>query len=304
MTVKPKRKPTTITLLNVLNAVEGLDALSATRRRDMRSSIKRVSLLVGDEPARIQLDLPAISAKLATVSPVAARLTSKTFSNIRSDFIAAVKASGLKPIQRRAGTPLTPAWQKLFEDFSGRRTHLGLSRLARYASANGIEPHEIDDATIEAFIAAVRDGSLHRKPNGLHRTVALIWNEAAEHSEFGLQTVLVPSFRRPAKRIEWTGLTKAFRKDVDKYLTWCGGADVFAADARARALAPQTIKLHRNQVHAAITALVESGVKPTAIKSLADLVSPEHFKRILRRRHEAIGGRENVFNHDLARALV
>ena len=50
--------------------------------------------------------------------------------------------------------------------------------------------------------------------------------------------------------------------------------------------------------------MVESGVKPTAIKSLADLVSPENFKRILRRRHENVGGRENVFNHDLARALV
>ena len=79
---------------------------------------------------------------------------------------------------------------------------------------------------------------------------------------------------------------------------------MFAADARSRALSPQTIKLRRNQIHAAVTALVESGVKPTAIKSLADLVSPENFKRILRRRHEMVGGRENVFNHDLARALV
>jgi hypothetical protein len=50
--------------------------------------------------------------------------------------------------------------------------------------------------------------------------------------------------------------------------------------------------------------LVESGVRPIAIRSLADLVSPENFKRILRRRHEKVGGGENVFNHDLAVALV
>jgi len=79
---------------------------------------------------------------------------------------------------------------------------------------------------------------------------------------------------------------------------------VFAANARSRALAPQTIKLRQNQIHAAITALVESGVEPTAITSLADLVSPENFKHLLRRRHATVGGRENVFNHDLARALV
>ncbi len=150
----------------------------------------------------------------------------------------------------------------------------------------------------------MRNGTLHRKPNDLHRTVALIWNEAAARSGFNLRPVEVPSFRLPAKRIEWARLASAFRKDVDKYLMWCGGSDAFAAHARSRALAPQTIKLHQNRIHAAVTALVESGVKPTAITSLADLVSPENFKRILRRRQETIGGRENVFNHDLAKAVV
>ena len=185
-----------------------------------------------------------------------------------------------------------------------KRGHIGLSRLARYASAEGIEPEEINDATIESFITAVRHRTLHRKPNDLHRKVALIWNEVAQRSGFDLQFVKVPSFRRPPKRIEWKLLASAFRKDVDKYLRWCGGSDVFAANARSRALAPQTIKLRQNQIHAAITALVESGVEPTAITSLADLVSPENFKHLLRRRHATVGGRENVFNHDLARALV
>lgn len=32
---------------------------------------------------------------------------------------------------------------------SGRRAHLGLSRLARFASAKGIEPAQVDDAVIE-----------------------------------------------------------------------------------------------------------------------------------------------------------
>jgi integrase len=119
-----------------------------------------------------------------------------------------------------------------------------------------------------------------------------------------LQPVKVPSFRRPAQRIEWALLASTFRKDVDDYLTWCAGVDSFAANARSRALAPQTIRLRKNQIHAAITALVESGATLNAITSLADLVSPENFKRILRRRHETIGGRENAFNHDLAGTLV
>jgi len=310
MTLKPKRNTSlggaqtsvTITLQDVLDAVERREALSVTRRRDLRSAVARVACLLDEDPERISLDLRALSIKLAAVNPVAVGLTNKSFSNIRSGFVSAVRASGLKAVQRPARTPLSPPWKRLFAGLSAKRAHIGLSRLARYASANGIEPKEINNATIDAFITAVREGSLHRKPNALHRTIVLIWNEAAKRSEFALQTLKVPSFRRPAKRIEWTLLAKSFRKDVDRYETWCGGSDVFASDARQRSLAPQTIMLRQIQIHAAVTALVESGVKPASIRSLAVLVSPE--KRILRRRHEMVGGRENVFNHDLARALV
>jgi integrase len=45
-------------------------------------------------------------------------------------------------------------------------------------------------------------------------------------------------------------------------------------------------------------------VPAAGIVSLADLVSPDNFKRILRRRYEMSEGRENVFDRDLARALV
>ena len=51
-------------------------------------------------------------------------------------------------------------------------------------------------------------------------------------------------------------------------------------------------------------ALVESGIQPSAIRTLADLVSVENFKRILRRRLCIVEGRENAFNRDLAEALV
>ena len=69
-------------------------------------------------------------------------------------------------------------------------------------------------------------------------------------------------------------------------------------------LAPRSLRLRRDQIHAAVTALVESGIKPSAIRSLADLVSPDNFKSILRRRLDSVGGEENTFNHNLGKALV
>jgi integrase len=291
-------------LNDVLVTLKGHKGLSPSRVRDLCSSVKRTAKLVGDEPARIPLDLPAISAKLAATSPAASGLTGKTFSNIRSNFLAAIKASGLKPVQRLAKASLSAAWQRLMAELSARRAHIGLSRFARYASSMGIEPAEVDDATLEGFIIAVRSGTLHRKPNGLHRTVALIWNEVAQISRLPLQRVTVQSFRQPAKRVDWSLLPDSFRNDLKAYLDWSGGTDSFAADARSRALAVQTVKSHQNYVHAAVTALVESGISPSAITSLSELVTVDNFKRILRRRHQMVDGRENAFNRDLARTLV
>jgi integrase len=69
-------------------------------------------------------------------------------------------------------------------------------------------------------------------------------------------------------------------------------------------LAPRSLRLRRDQIHAAVTALVESGIKPSAIRSLADLVTPDHFKRILSRRLDGVSGAENTFNLALGQALI
>jgi integrase len=153
-------------------------------------------------------------------------------------------------------------------------------------------------------MTAVREGSLHRKPQILHRQVTQIWNEAAGDKALGLQPVSIPSFRRLPKRVDWDLLSEPFRMDLDKYLAWCAVSDPFAPDARMRASSPGTLRLRRDYIHAAVTALVGSGIEPSAIQSLADLVSPDHFKRILRRRLGSVHGAENAFNHHLGRALV
>jgi hypothetical protein len=185
-----------------------------------------------------------------------------------------MKASGVMPVKVEATKTLSPPWAALFERLSGRRAHIGLSRLARYASAEGIEPGDINDAAIDGFIAAVREGSLHQNPKALHRQVTLIWNEAARDPKLGLKPVSVASFRGPPKRIEWSLLSASFRRDVDDYLYWAGRSDPFAVDARSRALAPRTLRLRHHQIHAAVSALVETGTKPATILSLADLFIP------------------------------
>jgi hypothetical protein len=299
------RPPVPLTLAAVLAAVEHDGQLTGTRRRDVVSAVKRVATLLGDEPAAISLDMATISARLAAINPVAVGITTKRFANIRSDFLAAIKTAGLMPVKvKSTGKPvLSAAWVDLFARLSGRRAHIGLSRLARFANARGLSPKDINDEVIGELIAMVREQSLCPRPTVLHRQVTQIWNEAARDFALGLCPVAVPSYRTP-KRIDWAILSDTFRKDVDNYLSWCTVSDPFAPDARPRALAPRTVRLRRDQIHAAATALVDSGIKPSAVQSLADLVSPNHFKCILRRRVDTVGGGENIFNRDLGRALI
>ena len=292
------------TLAHVLAAVDRSTALSPTRLRDLRSAVMRVANLLGNVPGRIALDLPAIATSLAAVSPVAAGMTTKRFANIRSDFLAAVKASGLVPIGAWHKGRLAPAWRQLFARLSHRRAHLGLSRFARYASARGIDPEAVNDVTVADFITAVREQSLHGAPNWLYRQVTLVWNEAACDAALGLQSLTVPSFRGPPKRIDWALLSSSFRRDVDKFLKWASQSDPFAPESRSRRLAPRTLRLRRDQIHAAVSALADTGIKPKAIGSLADLVTPVNFKRILQRRVEMVDGAQNSFNQSLGIALT
>jgi hypothetical protein len=49
--------------------------------RDLRSAVKRVADLLGNEPAAIALDMDAIRVRLGTISPLAVGMTLKRFAN-------------------------------------------------------------------------------------------------------------------------------------------------------------------------------------------------------------------------------
>jgi len=231
-------------------------------------------------------------------------ISPKSLANIRSDLLAAITTSGLKPISP-AQQRLTEPWRALMTRLTQKRQRIGLSRLVRYGSAQGLAPNDVNDAVIAAFMESVREGSLHRKPNELHRKTTVIWNEiAAAFPELGLCLVSIPSFRPSPRRVDWSLLPKSFHNDLEECLAWCASTDPFAAEARSRPLAPATIKLRREQIHAAVTALIESGVEPAALTEIADLVSVANFKRIAQRRFKLTDGRENSFNRGMATTLV
>jgi integrase len=288
----------------VLGEIDKLDTITLRKRQDYRSGVLRVSALLNQSPHQIALDLQAISRKMDERCTGASQLRPKTLANIRSNFLAAVKASNLLS-QTRVSKALLPAWEALLSKLASKRQRLGISRLARYASEHLMAPTDVSTDTVLALMHAVRICSLHRKPNELHRSTAVIWNEIArQFPELALRLVGVPSFRKAPSRLDWSSLPVTFRNDVEGHLTWCSDNLSFDENARNRPLASSTIRLRRNFVHAAVTALAASGVEPTRITTLAYLISPDQFRAVARQRAAANGGKLSQFDLDLLRTLV
>jgi hypothetical protein len=188
--------------------VEIAPTLPQVRIRDLRSAISRFCALTGEEPGRIALNFAQLRKKLNAINPVTAGISPKSLANIRSDLFAANTASGLKPISP-ARQGLSEPWRVLMIRLVHKRRRIGRSRLAHYASANDIAPSGVDDDVIAGFMESVREASLHRKPNNLHRQTAVIWNEiVGDFPELGLRQVSVPSFRPPPRRVDWALLPR------------------------------------------------------------------------------------------------
>jgi hypothetical protein len=135
-----------------------------------------VPRLLSVKQACAALGISRTSVYAAMATGLAAGISPKSFANIRSDLFAAIKASRLKPISP-ARQSLSEPWRGLMTELTQQRRRIGLSRLAGYASVNGLTPGDINDSVIADFIAAIHEGSLHRKPNELHRSTTVIIHE-------------------------------------------------------------------------------------------------------------------------------
>ena len=212
-----------------------------TRNRDLRSAALTYAKLTDRRPADITLDLADIRRTLDRLVPAQAKVSRKRWANLRSDLAAAIDASGLLPMLKTAGVELTEDWMRLLQAVTDPRVRHGLSRFARWASLRGIQPALVDDAVIERFIAELHAASLIRNLGGRHRSVALTWNIlCALQPGSGLSAVELPTNKPAPTRLPWERLPASFLEDKDRYLAWCAMPDPLDAQARARALAPQT----------------------------------------------------------------
>ena len=275
----PNRTPTT--LADVLAALEVDTGLGANRRRDLRSALQCIARMTGKPLDRLPAELSLLRPMLNEIHPVAHGISPKTFANLRSNFMAAVRHAGIVEARPQV---LTPVWQALHAALPTTRLRHGLTRYLRWCALRDLVPSALDGRALDEFRDWLAANVLVKDPHGFVRRVGKLWNEAAQLlPDRGLPAIAPPVARsNRLPRLPLSAFPESFQSDLIAYLAQRADPDPFDPEAPPKPAKTSTIKLLREQLRLAANGLVERGRDPATITSLCDLVEVEAFKEIQR----------------------
>ncbi len=295
------------TIADAIERLRRMPGLDDTRRRDLVSGLTGLCRMLGRPPESVPADPAAIRILRDGQSPMLAGVARKTLQNVMSNATAAFRTLGIsdqKPARRIARTA---AWQSLHDGIGDKGARNQLSRLSHYCSGEGIVPGDVDDAVIDRFLGMLRRDTLldERRICGLHRATARTWNRLAESGEVtGLSTLVLPDYRPTPRTLHPEGFSHGFAADLEHYLQWLTGDDLFAEHAPPKRLKPTSIRLRRQQILIAATAWTQAGHDPKNLRSLQDLVTPAAVRDAMRSLLRRNDGETTQFIRDVCKALI
>ena len=272
-------------LHDVLVTLESNTSIPGTRKRDLRSAIHRFASQLRSTPAQIPANLQRIEQLIHNIHPAQHGMSIKTFQNIKSNLLAALKifrANG-RPVRTRQ--KLSTSWQRLYDQIPTKRIKHGLSRFIHYLSNHDIAPEDVADAVVTEFALYSLNNNLisEKRCREIYRRTTRLWNVAAGSIAGWPDIQLnVPDHRKPRTTHPLSDFPVAFQEDVKAYLAWLEDKDPLAENQPPKRLKPRTLRLRFQQIELGASALVTRGYDIGKITSLSDLVDVDAIKEILR----------------------
>jgi integrase len=292
------------TLADVLGLIDEA-GLTGTRRRDTVSAVNRLCEMAGTTPASVRAEPSVLKDMLSRIRPAAHGVSAKSYSNLKSLLGAALQLAGVIDPSGRGSAKRHPEWGPLLEAIADdQRLSNGLAAFANWCAGQCVSPGEVDDPIVQRFLTWLETRTLQPKPHELVRRVPNIWNEAStKFNSWPAIKLTALSFKAPLKHLKWSDLNPSFQQDADAYFKLRENPDVFdeRPEAPKRPLAASTLRQQREHLRLAASIFAQNG---ELIESLADLVTPERFKRLLRYYHKQANGEPNAFAIGLAKTLI
>ena len=269
-------------LAEVLDWIEAATAIAEHDRRDFRGAMRTVCSILDAPPEAVPADAAEIDRRLAAVPKPARGRSDKTVANARWRLKRAIALSAGAVAAPARGAVLAPRWAALRERLGTPRLRNGLSRLIREASASGVEPDGVSDAFVEAIAARVAATRGEVRARAFRRQAATCWNEAAGSvAGWPSTTLAVPEPSGRPGRLPVEAFPISFGRDLDSYLAWAAHSGRLARDGSPRSLSPATVRLRREHLRLAASALARRLGYPRRVINLATLVEPVNFKLVL-----------------------
>jgi len=261
------------------------DELSATRRRDMVSGLRRVAKALGRPPEDVPCDTRWLQPRLARISPAALGLSPKSWQNALSDARAALVHFGLAARRTNRAEELSPAWRVLWTAIlrsNDRTLQPALCRFVHFLDRHGIEPGEVTEAHAIAYRDAVALNEISKSPDVAYRAAVNGWNLAARRIDgWPDVTLALPSRQKRIIRPIET-FPESFAQDLDRLIAALGTPDPFAEGGRRKSLRQATRAQYRRQLHRFASELVEAGMDIDEITGIDVLLEPAVAERGLR----------------------
>ena len=293
------------TLADALSSLDGTTTIAVGQCKAWGAAIATLARLLDRSPSALPASLPALRPLMATLTPATTGRSAKTLANTKSLVKSALIHLGLHRRVRADGAPLAPEWELLYRQLPDKRFRNGLSRFIHYANRRQVEPSQVDQALLDRFVADLEASGEVAQVTRRHRDTAVLWNRAVRRLPGWPQILLAePSVNRANKHLPWAAFSPEFRRDVERYLQWLGGADFLAEDAPPKGCRPSTLKTRREQLRIAASSLVASGVAVDEITGLRCLVDPAKSRALLTHMVVANAGVKSTYIRGVATSLV
>lgn len=281
------------TLAEVLRLIEADQDLGPTRRRDLASALRAIGRIAHRDLAAMPASFAHLRTLTAPHTATSLGLSSKRWANIKAELASALRRAGIAPHRRRLAAHLPEPWRTLRTAVQDEAIRRGLARFLGYCADREIAPEAVDGGTFEGFLAWLEAGTLVPKPLALHRRAVLQWNRAVEHAPGWPQRKVPVPCRTNHVRLPLATFPSSFHADVETWQACLAGEDLLQEEGPAKPLRPASLKHMRYQVYMVASACVRAGCAPGELRSLADLVEPDRFRRAMRFLLERHGGRPN-----------
>ena len=299
MSAKPvSRQPS---LGDVLTALEKAH-IKPARRRDMKSAVMAAARALGRHPSELPADPSRLRNRMDELSAEQLGVSQGRLSNIRSLLLKAI-AVVAPVLPGRQTIPLLPAWQALIDQLPTQSARVRIAAPLRWLSEQDISPETATQTDLLRYRDHLLASSLRSQPEKSWHAFLWQWNAAVRDIADFPKIPLSRESRKKSVTLPWEAFPATLRHNTGCWLDGLSGKDILA-EGPVRPVKASTVETREYQVRYFASALVEAGIEPQSLKTLADIVNLTNFEIGLRHLYKRNGNKRSSTLGNLGGALI